>query len=98
MGAQAVRLSYLGYREMYLSTLEKIYEVLVTLGGASPDMRESFLNNHLDDNCTEWRFGGHLGFGGKYRSRKNAVDCYPEDRTRERDALIGQINAALAQI
>lgn len=76
--------------------LNRIYDVLVKLGGAWPDSRYMFVRSHAEDNCKEWRFQGHLGFGGKYRSRTNSVDCYPEDMTPEKLRLIEQINAELA--
>jgi len=34
--------------------------------------------------CTEWRFQGSLGFGGKFRYPRMSVDCYPEDETPAR--------------
>ena len=57
----------------------KVYDILVNIGGASEYMRDSFVYHHSDytnGNCTEWRFMGKLGYGGKYRSNYNAVDCY----------------------
>ena len=47
---------------------------------------------------TEWRFQGLLGFGGKVRSDESKlfwVDCYPEDATEERKAIVERANAAL---
>ena len=63
-------------------------------------MRGSFVQNHEDERspCTEWRFCGHLGFGGKYRSETNKVDCYREDETPKRLAIIGELNDALAKL
>lgn len=50
----------------------------------------------------EWRFQGALGFGGKLRVNSNRecpyVDCYSEDVTAERFAMIEKANARLAQI
>ena len=48
--------------------------------------------------CDEWRFMGKLGFGGKYRSGTNRVDCYSEDETPERLDLIKQINIKLLHV
>jgi hypothetical protein len=48
----------------------------------------------------EWRFCGALGFGGKFRRNNNHggtpyVDCYPEDRTPKRAAMIAEANKRL---
>jgi hypothetical protein len=80
--------------------LDSVYSILVNIGGASESMRGSFVQNHTDAEypCTEWRFGGHLGFGGKYRSKTNTVDFYREDETPKRLALIGELNDALEKL
>jgi hypothetical protein len=49
----------------------------------------------------EFRFQGHLGFGGKLRLNGNRdgrpyVDCYREDETPERLAMIERANERLA--
>lgn len=68
------------------------------MGGATEIMRASFLTGHLKENlCQEWRFQGHFGFGGKYRSLTNKVDCYREDETPERLKRIKEINFKLAK-
>ena len=79
---------------------DKIYDVLVNIGGAYEGERDSFIYHHCTykDGCDEWRFQGKLGYGGKYRSRYNKVDCYLEDETKERLHLIKEINAALLKI
>lgn len=78
----------------------KIYDLLVSIGGASESDRFSFVYNHTEAKypCSEWRFCGQLGFGGKYRSDRNTVDCYSEDETPERLAIIGKLNEALKSI
>ena len=53
--------------------------------------------------CTEYRFCGVLGFGGKFRNNGNNdnvpyVDCYPEDETEERRTVIEHANARLAEL
>jgi len=75
----------------------RVYDLLVHIGGASEDLRSSFLHNHTvsKDACTEWRFCGRLGFGGKFRSQSFTVDCYKEDETPERVKIIADINTAL---
>lgn len=78
----------------------KVYDILVSIGGAYEPYRDSFVYHHTKskDKCSEWRFSGKLGFGGKYRSSYNRVDCYKEDETPERMKLIKELNSALAKI
>jgi len=78
----------------------KVYDILVNLGGASADIsyREAFIFNFSKKEIfpdREWRFQGKLGFGGKYRNELNSVDCYQEDETPERLELIAKINEEL---
>lgn len=82
--------------------LEAVYDVLVECCGANehPDDREQFVGTHLTgDGCTEYRFCGALGFGGKFRSQGQwRVDCYGEDSTPERRAMIERANEALVAL
>ncbi len=53
--------------------------------------------------CTEYRFCGELGSGGKFRNNGNKdcvpyVDCYPENETPARLAMIDNANKRLAEI
>lgn len=77
----------------------KIYDILVNLGGAVESFRDSFIYHHVfteeKHSCDEWRFSGKLGFGGKYRSRTNSVDCYKEDENSAIIRLIEKINHEL---
>ncbi len=55
------------------------------------------------DSCYEWRFIGALGFGGKFRNSGNLdntpyVDCYREDETPERLAMIEKANERIAAL
>lgn len=65
---------------------------------------ESFIRAFTRDPvCREWRFQGALGFGGKiyydgYSQRRLRVGYYPENQTRERDAMVEKANARLAMI
>lgn len=72
------------------------YHILVKYAGAPDDAmdRRAFAVAHRNG-CEEYRFMGRLGFGGKYRSKTNTVDCYPEDMTPERRTIIDATNAAL---
>lgn len=78
----------------------KVYELLVSIGGASAEDVDNFVYHHTEakDECTEWRFCGKLGFGGKYRSLTNTVDCYSEDATVERIQLMEQLNRELEKL
>lgn len=84
-----------------------IYDVLVQECGASPepDQRDYFVHSLTDAShpCPEYRFQGKLGFGGKFRNNGNNadtpyVDCYPEDETPARRAMIDHANARLARL
>lgn len=48
----------------------------------------------------EYRFGGHLGFGGKFYNtiQKLYVTTYPEDLTPEMEVIIANTDAALAAL
>jgi hypothetical protein len=53
--------------------------------------------------CREYRFMGELGFGGKFRNNGNHentphVDCYREDETPARLAMIERANKRLAEL
>lgn len=78
----------------------KVYDVLVALGGAVESERETFLYHHSGScyTVTEWRFQGKFGFGGKYRSERNEIDYYPEDLTKDREELRTKINTELSKI
>jgi hypothetical protein len=75
-----------------------VYNVLIALAGAPVNMKENFIYHHTKpDGPEEWRFGGKLGFGGKYWSRRNLVSCYSEDETTEREDIIKLTNTALTK-
>jgi hypothetical protein len=75
-----------------------VYDQLVAIGGAREEDRDNFVYHHSEakEKCDEWRFIGKLGFGGKYRSQRNRVDCYREDETPERNDIIERLNKALS--
>lgn len=74
-----------------------IFDILVERAGASESMRDEFVYQQMGG-CREFRFQGSLGSGGKLYVEPNRwrVAAYPEDRTPQRDATIGETNAALA--
>lgn len=58
---------------------------------------------HPQQLCDEYRFSGALGYGGKFRNNGNRdntpyVDCYPEDETPARLAMIEAANKRLAEL
>jgi len=73
-----------------------IWDIL-TEYGATEINRESFMQHFP---CSEFRFQGVFGFGGKIRSQNKtiSVTCYPEDATAERKEKLTQINQRLAAI
>lgn len=75
-----------------------VYDLLVDIGGACESERDQFVYYHTKEKCYEWRFSGKLGFGGKYRSKTNTVDCYVEDETKKRKKIMKELNDALAKI
>lgn len=76
----------------------QIYDLLVEHAGASPHTyeREMFLY-HQERGCTEYRFGGKLGLGGKFWSGWY-VTCYPEDEDHERKEILKRTNEALTRL
>ena len=48
----------------------------------------------MGEDCTEYRFQGNLGFGGKFYNSggKWYVTCYLEDLTPERELIIKTVN------
>ncbi len=87
-----------------------IWQVLVDHAGASrePFDADNFIHHQTRDVQREWRFIGALGFGGKFRRSPQRisdgqrerwyVDCYREDETPERLAVIEATNEALAEL
>jgi hypothetical protein len=74
-------------------------------GLRADDGRDGFVWTISDphQDCREYRFMGALGFGGKFRNNGNRndtphVDCYREDETPERLAMIERANARLAEL
>lgn len=76
---------------------QEIWGILCHHAGANPDQEEQFLYcvTNPESPCLEFRFQGHLGFGGKYWLETNAVTCYPEDVTAETTRILEETNAAL---
>jgi hypothetical protein len=77
----------------------QVYDLLVAVGGANSRDRNDFMHSHAHSRqVNEYRFIGHLGFGGKYWRKTNTVNCYNEDETPERVALRQELNASLERL
>jgi len=81
-----------------------LYEILDGTVG-SPTMKEDFIFRVAEALKTgerlEYRFMGHLGFGGKLWINSSSVPyvtCYMEDETAGRKALIAAANRELEQL
>ena len=79
-----------------------VWDLLVEKAGASKsaDEKLSFVSAHARAEkypCTEYRFCGSLGFGGKFRRKHDSwsIDCYPESETPEILRTIAEVNAAI---
>jgi len=77
----------------------EVYEILVEKAGAHPSLLEkmSFVRSQP---TPEYRFIGRLGFGGKFwvNLGRIYVNCYQEDMTDERRAIIEDANQALSSL
>lgn len=81
----------------------KVYDLLVSQGQirvSDKYERAHFSRYFAEESGREWRFGGGLGFGGKFwhNDSRHYVSCYPEDRTAKREKLINRLNAAIAEL
>ena len=85
----------------------RAWDVLVQHAGAHDPhghQRENFVRAACQrekmHRLTEYRFGGSLGFGGKFwrAGGKLYVSCYAEDRDIERNAVEKKVNAILAEL
>ena len=85
--------------EMTTEQKRAIWDVLEQHCAAPPSMWPQF-EYHFPQ-CREFRFQGSLGFGGKVWKRYGAgvfVNCYAEDETPERRAVVEAANQALSEI
>jgi hypothetical protein len=91
------------YNNTYRAFYEKVYDILIEHLGAQahPFDKENFVSafTQKEHTAIEWRFSGLLGFGGKFwRNGGFYVNCYPEDKTKKRQALIEKANALIAAL
>lgn len=94
-------------RKITQEQAEASYDILVRYAGAQDAEceKEAFVYHvsRSDNPTNEYRFRGHLGFGGKFRNNGNNsdvphVDCYREDENVKRKAVILATNAMLAEL
>lgn len=99
------------YREINEKQAQSVLEILRVECGytADPYDGQGFMRAILapqpdsENVCHEYRFMGALGFGGKFRNNGNNyntphVDCYAENETPERLAMIERANKRLADL
>lgn len=74
----------------------KIFDILVSHAGADKSIRESFVYSQTQG-CMEFRFGGLLGFGGKFWNDHGHfyITGYPEDMNDKRRKIITETNITL---
>jgi len=77
----------------------QVFDLLVKHAEANESDRDSFLHAQ-ERGCTEYRFCGSLGFGGKFWDNAGRwyVTCYSEDETPARLTAIDATNTALAAL
>ena len=76
-----------------------IYTILVEVCGARSRERDAFVQEMGSFKPTrEWRFGGWIGFGGKFWPREFKVTCYSEDITDEYAKIITEANEKLIKL
>ena len=93
-------------RSQQITFFHLIYDVLIEAGAtASESYRESFIQaftreDPKDPPPREWRFGGFLGFGGKFRYNSNGmyIDCYQEDENDRIREIISVANKQIANL
>jgi hypothetical protein len=85
---------------MNTDACREIYDILVAVCHAPDSVSDRLQFRHFwDGGGNEYRFGGSLGFGGKFW-RANyvpwSVSCYREDETPKRLEIIARTNEQLA--
>lgn len=78
----------------------RIWAILAEECGSEGEQTRNGFLIHVPDGCREYRFCGHLGFGGKFYAERDRwrVGCYREDETPDRLAMIARANARLAAL
>src|SRR3954471_20509788 len=90
-------------RQFTSKEADAAFDVLVRECGQRDSTDDRYSFGYHASRTTEYRFMGALGFGGKFRNNGNRggvpyVDCYQEDATPEREAMIERANKALVEL
>jgi len=91
----------MGLPPLTKKTATAVYDLLMDVGGAHKNYRDHFIQHYTEaDPSREWRFQGHLGFGGKFYLSYDRfrAGCYKEDSNEEREAIIAELNEKLAEL
>lgn len=88
-------------KPLALDQAKAVWKILVEHAAATDTEQERFM--FLDTQtrgCTEYRFQGALGFGGKFWNSNNRwhVSCYKENETPQTLAIIARTNEELATL
>ncbi len=82
-----------------------VYDLLIATGNVRTDsMKHAFVAYFTEQGrpwqCREWRFQGHLGFGGKFwrNDGRHYVSAYHEDITKERNRMIASLNTQIENL
>lgn len=84
---------------------DAVYDLLIATGNVRTDsMKHAFVSYFMDPewpHTKEWRFQGHLGFGGKFWANdgRHHVSYYGrEDWSQERDDMVKMLNLEINKL
>jgi hypothetical protein len=79
--------------------MNEVFNILVAEAGANENIRDQFAC-WWNTKGSEFRFQGSLGFGGKFwRNYEHwYINCYPEDESPQRLAVIEKVNNLLKEL
>jgi hypothetical protein len=85
-----------------LAFYNAVYDLLVATGNErGNELLRGMFRTYFAENGTEWRFQGHLGFGGKFWANdgRHYVSYYGrEDWTPERDDMVKKLNFEISKL
>jgi hypothetical protein len=88
------------YPPMTEEIADKIYGILVRIGGAPENMRQAFVEMQSTEYVQEWRFGGLLGtytdFWRDSRGWRIYHQC--DNQTPNRDQIAGDMTSELRRL
>lgn len=96
------------FKRLYRGRLSKrmanrVYDILVEVCGALEAQRDRFVayqTERADGQCSEWRFQGRLGFGGKFWRQHGRlyVNYGSEDASDEKMSICNEANHRLGKL